>query len=117
MPPEFLNSGEKGGATRCTPGDVSALGVVMLFLVCRLPLLELRKGHPKWWIAEAPEPETKARAAVQKWIANVTRVLNELNATNRLEDATKDVVAITAETRIQVHNFRGEAAEALCRRY
>lgn len=68
IPPEFRVNPKTG---RGRPGDVWALGVVMLYLRCRLPIPDKRPDWQIWAIA------SHAAAAVERMSAWVERVLAE----------------------------------------
>lgn len=66
VPPDYLTTGERGPS-----GDVFALGVVMLFLLRKLPLPELRSPRLNWIIADVRTPGSgrgeEARESMNRW--------------------------------------------------
>ncbi|KAH6705535.1 kinase-like domain-containing protein [Verticillium dahliae] len=66
VPPDYLTTGERGPS-----GDVFALGVVMLFLLRKLPLPELRSPRLNWIIADVRTPGSgrgeEVREAMSRW--------------------------------------------------
>ncbi|KAG7152983.1 Calcium/calmodulin-dependent protein kinase type II like [Verticillium longisporum] len=68
IPPEYIINGKRG-----TPGDVFALGVVMLFVLRKIPLLE--SSELKWMIADVRkrEGQNAARNTMHQWLGIVDR--------------------------------------------
>ena len=69
VPPEFLQNPRTG---RGLPGDVWALGVVMLYLRDRLPIPEKGKAWKIWAAASQTDPGAEAAImSVREWIKEV----------------------------------------------
>ncbi|KAI6601849.1 hypothetical protein MCOR12_004136 [Pyricularia oryzae] len=96
LPREFLGRTPSRGA----PGDVFALGVVMLFLTGKIPLPELCKAHPIWFINEALHLGSGARLAMQKWLSFVKDISATLDSTDLLEDIVTQMVQAVPANRI-----------------
>lgn len=96
LPREFLGRTPSRGA----PGDVFALGVVMLFLTGKIPLPELCKAHPVWFINEALHLGSGARLAMQKWLSFVEDTSATLDSTDLLEDIVTQMVQAVPANRI-----------------
>ncbi|KLU82695.1 CAMK protein kinase [Magnaporthiopsis poae ATCC 64411] len=111
VPPELLREEEHGGPARGTPGDVFALGVVMLFLVRKLPLPESCKDHPEWKIKEVLRGNDDASAAMETWLAVVESVSKKLDNSNMLEGLVERMVRKAVEKRIQVETLYEAAAK------
>lgn len=77
IPPEYATVGWRGA-----PGDVFAFGVVMLFVLRRIPFPELQTPYLPWIIAdlrkEGPEAEV-ANRAMKRWINIVHKASRELD--------------------------------------
>ncbi|KAI6271322.1 hypothetical protein MCOR34_011636 [Pyricularia oryzae] len=96
LPREFLGRTPSRGA----PGDVFALGVVMFFLTGKIPLPELCKAHPVWFINEALHLGSGARLAMQKWLSFVEDTSATLDSTDLLEDIVTQMVQAVPANRI-----------------
>ncbi|KAH8836617.1 hypothetical protein MCOR01_011575 [Pyricularia oryzae] len=96
LPREFLGRTPSRGA----PGDVFAFGVVMLFLTGKIPLPELCKAHPVWFINEALHLGSGARLAMQKWLSFVEDTSATLDSTDLLEDIVTQMVQAVPANRI-----------------
>lgn len=78
IPPEYIE--EEGH--RGTAGDVFALGVVMLFVLRKLPLPEMRQPRLHWIIADVRKPGVRAdvaRDSMRQWLQVVKLARRELS--------------------------------------
>lgn len=76
MPPEFKKRQGKQG----TAGDVFALGVVMLYVLGKLPLPELHAPRLQWRIAEALNPMSDAAKTMDAWQGIIQQAAEHLDA-------------------------------------
>lgn len=77
IPPEYISEGIRG-----KPGDIWALGIVMLFTLQKLPLPERR--HPKicWWIDNIQKNDNDgdlARNTMRQWLIYIRDVKEGLD--------------------------------------
>ncbi|KAL8407613.1 hypothetical protein RB594_006439 [Gaeumannomyces avenae] len=118
VPPEFMatEEEEEGKAqTRGRPGDVFALGVVMLFLRRKLPFPELCKDHPQWQIAKVVmvkgrEATERASGAMRNWLGYVERSSEKLKHSCALDRIVGLMVQMAVEERIEVEAVCDAAA-------
>jgi serine/threonine protein kinase len=102
VPPEFMQGGQRG-----TPGDVFALGVVMLYVLNKFPLPELH--GLRWRIAEALNPTSEAAGTMQLWQDVVQQTAEHLDvASSALELLVKAMVARDLATRISLDSLAEE---------
>ncbi|EHK22169.1 uncharacterized protein TRIVIDRAFT_60956 [Trichoderma virens Gv29-8] len=105
IPPEFMT-----GGTRGRPGDIFALGVVMLFLLGEMPLPETQSPQLVWEprLLRQSSPEgRKARQTMSAWmeiVESASETLERNWVDDRLEEtimlAVTGMVAMEADTRI-----------------
>ena len=83
IPPEFLSLGERQG-----PADVWALGIVMLYLMQRMPLPDSQRQAKTWLISEvkAPGDGGVATSAMEDWLLLVREEMRQLREVERDED-------------------------------
>ncbi|KDN72225.1 putative conserved hypothetical protein [Colletotrichum sublineola] len=62
IPPEYAMNGKRGA-----PGDVFALGVVMLFVLGKVTLPDLRP-RLNWMIADKKQPKVQAAFSMLRWL-------------------------------------------------
>ena len=85
LPPEFLGRGTRG-----TPGDIYALGVVMLYVIGRLPLPERHHGNLWWRIRDALVPNSDAARVMASWQDVVEQASRRLETSaSKLEDLVR----------------------------
>ncbi|PTB70839.1 kinase-like protein [Trichoderma citrinoviride] len=99
IPPEYPREGSRGPA-----GDIFAFGVVMLFLMRKIPLPELLSPPLKWQIGHLRSKGPEALAAMEtmtRWVRIVEKVVDELR--NVCDESgggiIEDVVSRIAEPR------------------
>ncbi|KAH6607345.1 hypothetical protein Trco_003658 [Trichoderma cornu-damae] len=106
VPPEYLHHGHRG-----VPGDVFALGVVLLFLFRKIPLPELQVPRLHWLIAdvrhEASPMRAGARYTMNKWLDIVKEASNKIPSVSDEPDAkavsiVKKMLAAKPKDRISV---------------
>ncbi|UKZ73774.1 hypothetical protein TrVFT333_001425 [Trichoderma virens FT-333] len=105
IPPEFMAEGTRG-----RPGDIFALGVVMLFLLGEMPLPETQSPQLVWEprLLRQSSPEgRKARQTMSAWmeiVESASETLERNWVDDRLEEtimlAVTGMVAMEADTRI-----------------
>lgn len=98
VPPEFLDEEDQ---PRGAPGDVFALGVMMLFVAGKLPLPEKCVSHPAWHILEALSEKSQAQQAMQHWLRVVRIATNKLDVKDKVERAIETMVQVDFNTRVQ----------------
>lgn len=96
IPPEYADDGERGPA-----GDIFALGVVMLFLLRKVPLPELQSPRLTWRIHHlrrvGPEAD-KANRAMSQWLEIIAAAVQELE---NITDKTMEKVISTVEKMVE----------------
>jgi serine/threonine protein kinase len=97
VPPEFMEGGKRGA-----PGDVFALGVVMLYVVGKLPLPERHAPKLQWRIAEARIHQSEAQNKMESWQKVVEKAVDDLDVTSKLEAAVKEMVSPEPYERISL---------------
>lgn len=106
LPPDYLTTGERGPS-----GDVFALGVVMLFLLRRLPLPELRSPPLHWIIADVRRPGYgrgvgRARSAMIEWQEVLRNASQQLDVQKVKRDRlVNGMIASDARGRISVRDL------------
>ncbi|KAM0251139.1 hypothetical protein ACHAQJ_008309 [Trichoderma viride] len=116
VPPEFDKKTLRGAA-----GDVFALGVVMLFLLRRIPFPELRRPRLMWIIADLKKTgplADRARQIMTKWLDIVEKTSDELErASDELEHASDEfinaTVAAMTKSEVEQRITVNEIVEAL----
>lgn len=97
IPPEYRHSGERG-----RPGDVFALGVVMLFLLGRIPLPELQLPPLNWRISHlrGTNSTTKAMDEMNKWLNIVQIATRKLDQSPDLirDKYVRDIIFMIQDT-------------------
>lgn len=81
IPPEFLETGQRG-----VPGDVFALGVVLLYLFRKIPLPELRRPRLYWYLDQLKAGDTRDedpmanpdQLIMERWLLIVKEASGEL---------------------------------------
>ncbi|KAL5086080.1 hypothetical protein Trisim1_009707 [Trichoderma cf. simile WF8] len=77
IPPEYGSDGKRGA-----PGDIFALGVVLLFLLRKIPLPELQSPPLVWDIRRRGVGNKKAAAARAQWESIVNEAAGKLKDMN-----------------------------------
>ncbi len=106
LPPEFVE--ERG--QRGTPGDIFALGVVMLYVLGRLPLPE---RHPKrlcWKIHEALVAGSEAANTMYAWLVIIDNASRDLDASVMLERLVARMVIRESSARVALDKLVEESA-------
>lgn len=104
VPPEYVRDRGQRGA----PGDIFALGVVMLYVLGRLPLPERHPTKLNWNIAESLDRGSQAAATMQSWLLLVEEATRGLNA-SRLENLVKGMVAEDRAQRVTLERLVEES--------
>ncbi|KAK4138744.1 kinase-like protein [Trichocladium antarcticum] len=106
VPPEYARDGKRGA-----PGDVFALGVVMMYVVGRLPLPE-RHFKELWFnILDAYNAGSAAALAMGRWQDVVVQTARTLDAaSSELERLVQRMVAPTPGARVALDRLAEEAA-------
>lgn len=100
VPPEFLDVGKRGA-----PGDVFALGVVMLYVLGKIPLPELHVPKLQWRIAEARIHQSEAQNTMDSWQTVVRKAADELDVASQLESMVKKMVSPKPGKRITLDSL------------
>ncbi|KAL7935791.1 kinase-like domain-containing protein [Trichoderma chlorosporum] len=82
IPPEYMTTGNRG-----PPGDVFALGVVMLFLLGQIPLPELQSPPLNWKISHLRQTNhnaLKAKDKMHSWLTKVNAASIKLDRSSDL---------------------------------
>ncbi|AEO69893.1 a2385ab4-594d-49ec-9ea7-0f999b95d195 [Thermothielavioides terrestris] len=104
VPPEFIGLGKRGA-----PSDVWALGVVMLYVLDKIPWPEVRghRNHPRhlfWRIADVHERDRNLQAAavssMQRWLSELNAVRNQLDLKNKVERLVHGMLAPNPKERL-----------------
>ncbi|KAL2163548.1 hypothetical protein VTH06DRAFT_5606 [Thermothelomyces fergusii] len=80
IPPEFERGGKRG-----PPGDVFALGVVMLYVLGKLPLPERSVPRLHWKIADVLNPRSNALMTMKEWQKIVRQASSLLDSASGVE--------------------------------
>ncbi|TLD15820.1 uncharacterized protein PgNI_01060 [Pyricularia grisea] len=83
---------------------------LMLFLTGKIPLPELCKAHPVWFINEALHLGSGARLAMQKWLSFVEDTSATLDSTDLLEDIVTQMVQAVPANRIMTDELAVKVA-------
>jgi serine/threonine protein kinase len=111
VPPEFIAVKQRGA-----PSDVWALGVVMLYVLRKLPFPDSRgnKAHPKHlhWLIHKVHQKTRDRAgqadavaSMRRWLAEVNALRAGLNRQNKLESVVHDMLAPNPNVRMTTRDI------------
>ncbi len=107
VPPEFMDTPKTG---RGLPGDVWALGMVMLYLRRRLPIPDKSTDWQIWEVVSQRSPDaTAAKAKMVKWVMKVLAEREQLVASDQMDRVIRGMTARIPEDRWTVH----AAVEAL----
>lgn len=108
IPPEF--TGDRG--QRGTPGDVFALGVVMLYVLGRLPLPERHPAKLQWNIFESLNLGSEAAATMESWIRIVQDASRGIDSalSSRLEKLVSGMVTSDPAQRITLGRLVEESS-------
>ena len=106
LPPEFLEGGKRG-----TRGDIYALGVVMLYVIGRLPLPERHHGNLWWRIREALAPGSDAARVMGSWLEVVEQASQGLDTTSsKLENLVGRMVVSERAHRVALDSLVEESS-------
>lgn len=112
VPPEFIGLGKRG-----PPSDVWALGVVMLYVLGKIPWPDVRghRTHPQhlfWRIADVHERDrnlqTAAVASMQRWLSELKTVRSKLNMHDKLERLVFGMLAPNPKERLTTGDIVGQ---------
>ena len=106
LPPEFTEGGKRG-----TLGDIFALGVVMLYVLGRLPLPERYDARLRWRIHEALTRGSEAAGAMESWQGVVKYASRGLDAaSSKLERLVGEMVVSIPADRVALDKLVEESS-------
>jgi hypothetical protein len=110
VPPEFIGLRQRG-----PPSDVWALGIVMLYVLGKIPWPDIRahRSHPKhlyWIIADVndtkrPHVQTAAVDRMRTWLSEVNTVRSSLDLQDKLERIVHGMLAPNPKERLTMQDI------------
>ncbi|KAL1838537.1 hypothetical protein VTJ49DRAFT_2535 [Mycothermus thermophilus] len=110
VPPEFIGLRQRG-----PPGDVWALGIVMLYVMGKIswPDIRAHRAHPRhlyWTIADVndtkrPQVQDVAVRRMRAWLTEVTAVRNGLDLHDKLERIVHGMLAPNPKERLTMKSI------------